>query len=260
MPDDARPDIGHNRPPSDADILRERLAERYAEIIARRDELLEAFGRAPETVDDDDTARRVADFVKQLTSAAKTADGVRVKEKEPHLQGGRLVDAFFKVVTDELGKAKKAMEARLTVYQRKVAEEERKRREEAERVAREEAERARKEAEDRAAALTNEADLSAAVEAEEAAERAAAAARLAERDAEAKAADLSRTRGDLGGVASLRTTWTFREMNRDRIDLEALRPHLAVDSIEKALRSYIKAGGRHIDGAVIFEDQQTVVR
>lgn len=253
------PGIGDNRPPSDADPLRERLSEDYADLVTRRDDLLEAAERIPE-IDSDSIAGKVADFIKQLAATVKAAESHRVAEKEPYLASGRTVDGWFKGISDPLSAKKKAVEQRLTVYQRKKAEEERRRREEAERIARAEAERQRKEAEAAAAALAEETDLDAAIEADERAKQAQADAVAAERAADAKQAELSRTRGEYGSVASLRTFWVGEVEDRDRLDLEALRPHFSLEDMNRAVRSFVKAGGRQLSGAKIFEDTQTVVR
>jgi hypothetical protein len=81
-----------------------------------------------------------------------------------------------------------------------------------------------------------------------------------ERAAEQKQADLSRTRGDLGSVGSLRTDWVHDSFDRGIIDLEALRQHLPADAIDQAIRSFIKAGGRQLRGTSIFEQTTAVVR
>ena len=52
------PAIGHNSPPSDADVLRERLEAENADLIARLEVLLQSFKMAPEQIPDDDTAGR----------------------------------------------------------------------------------------------------------------------------------------------------------------------------------------------------------
>lgn len=253
------PAIGDNMPPETPPI-RDRLVEDYAALAKRRDELIEAADRAPATVEDEDTAGKIGDFIKQLTAAHKNAEAARVDEKEFFLDGGRQVDGFFKTITEPLAKAKKLIEARLTEYQRKKAAEERRRREEEERKAREEADRLAKEAAERAAALAQESDLDEALAAEEAAKAAAAVASKAHQETSANAADLSRTRGDYGSVASLRTFWNFRNLDRDKLDLAPLRAHLPQDGLEKAVRSFIKAGGRDLNGVEIFEDAATVVR
>jgi len=85
------------------------------------------------------------------------------------------------------------------------------------------------------------------------------AARL-EKKADANQAELSRTRGDLGSVSSLRTDWVHDEVNRATIDLEALRPHLPAEAIDQAIRSFIRAGGRELRGTRIYEQTTAVVR
>lgn len=252
--------IGHNDPPDEIAALRERLETTSDALLRRRDELLAASSRVPAAIDDEETCGKVADYIKQVAACAKAAEGARIAAKEPHLAAGRVVDGFFKAVTDPLDKLKRQIEARLTDYQRRKAEAERRRREEEARRQAAEAERARREAEAAAAAIATEADLVPAIGAEEQARQAAADAALAAKGAAAKPAELSRSRGDYGAVASLRTFWDFRDLDRNTVDLETLRPHLPLDAIEKAVRSYIRAGGRKLRGCEIFENTTTAVR
>lgn len=253
--------LGHNRPPSDAELIRQRLEGEAAFLIARKDELIAAVERVPAEIDSDEAAGKVADFVKQLMAAHKAAETARIGAKEPHLEAGRVVDGFFKAITEPLYGAKQKIEARLTVWQRKKAEAERRRREAEERAAREEAEhQAREAAEAARAAITGAGSVDDAVTSDALARQAEADAEAARKSAAAKPADLSRQRGDYGAVASLRTFWDFKDMDRDALDLEALRSHLPLDALEKAVRSYIKAGGRALKGVEIFENSQSVVR
>ena len=157
-------------------------------------------------------------------------------------------------------KAATGLRSRLTIYERAKAAEERRRREAEERHQREEAERLRREADEKAQAAQTDSDLDDAVQAEAAAGDADSDAIRAAQAADAKASDMHKTRGDYGAQSSLRTFWDFTDLDRDKVDLETLRHHLPVDAIEKALRSYIKAGGREIDGARIFENTRSVVR
>jgi hypothetical protein len=153
----------------------------------------------------------------------------------------------------------------------------------------EEAARLKREAEQKAAAATTDAELDAAIAAEAAAAAAAAQvqssdaapevktatelARQAEGDAAiaakavtAKPAEFSRARGDLGAVASLRTFWDFRDLDRAALDLEALRAYLPQDALEKAVRAYVRANfqpghpGKQVAGVVIFENTASAVR
>lgn len=251
--------LHHNQPPADANPLRERLEADHAALVKRAIELSEAVDRAPETVDEDN-AGRVADFIKQITGHMKALDGARVAEKEPYLAGGRTVDGFFKTWTDTLERGKKIVEGRLNVFLRAKAAEERRIREEAERIAREEAARIAREAAEAAAKAQSDADLDRAIAAEDAARKAAADAAKAAQAADAKPADMARTRGDYGAVGTLRREVTFDGLDRAALDLEALRPYLPQDAIEKAIRAFIRAGGRQLRGVRIYETETAVVR
>ena len=279
--------IGHNRPPPDAEQIRDRLAEAHAEIVKRQADLLDAFIRTPETVSDDN-AGSVTDFIKQIAAATKHINVARIAEKEPYLVGGRAVDAFFNRLAEPLNKAKGALQGLLTLYERAKADEERKAREEAARKEREEArrlqaiaderDRAAKEreiaAKEREIAADTDAALDDAINAYTAVGQAEADARqadadarqadadavVAERASKAKAAHLHTTRGDYGSTSSLRTFWDFADMDRRALDLYALRQHIPEDALEKAVRSYINAGGRELRGVRIFKNTKSVVR
>lgn len=256
-----REGIGHNMPPDPITILRNDLAEKAVGLIMRRKEIEARLPHVPERIDDDETAGKVADFIKVAMAAHKAAEGMRVAEKEPHLAAGRAVDGFFKSeLTDPLEKVKKALEPRLTDYQRRKAEEERRLRLEAERVAREEADRRAREAAAAAASMQTEADLPAAIAAEEQAHIAQADVAQAERASGAKSAELSRARGEYGAVASLRETWVGEIVDRDKLDLERLRPYLPLDGLQKAVNGAVKAGIRDLAGARIHLQATSVVR
>lgn len=191
----------------------------------------------------------------------KDGEGRRVKEKEPYLESSRRVDGFFKNVKETLDKIKSKCNAQLTTYQKEVARKERiALAAQAEADAKAAADAARV-AEEALELATSDANLENAVEKEEEAIEAAETASVAEKAAEQSAADLSRTRSSAGGsVSSLTTFWAFRAFDKATIDLDVLRPFLTDADIEKALKAYIKSGGRDIKGAIIFEDQKSVVR
>jgi|TARA_Y100000310_G_scaffold90877_1_gene88169 flagellar biosynthesis GTPase FlhF len=258
MMSDAAPDIGHNDPPSP---VLEGLRETYEKELARASELTIAFSRAPESVDDEETAGKVGDFIKQFTAVIKSGKAAHKAEKEPYLTNGRIVDNFFKAnLIEPMEKLKTSLVERITVYERAKADEERRIREAAEREAREAAEEAARKAAEAEAAMESEEDVDAALVAAEEAEEAQVAARKAAEDADATNADLSRTRGQRGSVASLRTVMKGELVSREKLDLEALRQHLSEDALEKAIRSFVKVGGKELAGARIYEDQQAVVR
>lgn len=249
-------DIGHNRGPIDeADALRERLAEEHAAITKRANELLDALTRLPE-VRDDEAAGKVSDYIKLVAACHKEAEGRRVSAKEPFLQSGRAIDGWFKQITDALAGAKTEASRPLTRY---LTEKEAVRRREAEeqaRLAREESERKAREAailEQQGAKVAAAAALDTAVaSADEAAKLSQAAA--------AKPAEFARTRGDYGSVATLRQRWVGEITDRAALDLEALRPYIAPEALEKAINLAIKAGVRELRGARIFQQADAAIR
>lgn len=254
------PPLDHNMPPlQSGKELRRNLEAEYAGLSSRLEEILRAGERMPATVDNDDVAGRAADFIKQITALAKAAEAARVATKQPYLDAGNTCDGYFKAIIKPLTDCKHIVESRLSAYLRKKAEAERRRREEEERIAREQREKLRREAEEAERKMRDERDLQKAIEAQRLADQAAAQHSKAERRVEAKPADMARTRGDYGGLASLREYWDFDQLDRATLDLEALRNHIPLDGLERAVRSYIKAGGRVLVGCNIFKNTDAVV-
>jgi len=242
--------IGHNEAPDDYAILKGRLLEEEAALLHRRDELLASAARSPEVVDDDETAGKIGDLIKLITACAKSAEARRVTQKEPFLASGRVVDAVFKSsILEPLDRTKRLIQGRLSSFLEQKAASARRAAEEQARLEREAAERLAAEA----AAAADDAKMD---------EAAAAEARALEAEAlaEAKPAELSRSRGDYGSVSSLRTTWESELTDRAQLDLEALRPYFAIADLEKSIRAFVKAGGRELRGARIFEMTTAVVR
>jgi hypothetical protein len=266
----AEPGIGHNlgfisldadgRVVLDANIMREYLGEEIAGLAARKAELLGSVARAPATISDEETAGKIADLTKLIAACIKNAEADRVARKESFLEGGRVIDGVFRGITEPLIRGKADIERRLTLYQREVAEIERRRREFFAQVERAEADRLAREAAEREAAAQTEANIDEAISADALAQQRQADAVAAQKAAEANPAELSRQRSDFGAVASLRRFWDAEGIDRDTLDLETLRPHLPLDALEKAVRSFIRAGGRELRGVRIFENTATTVR
>lgn len=235
------------KPPAEIEAIRERLSEDHKDFIDRADVVIASCGRMPSEVTDEDMAGKFGDQIKILTAAVKDANGRRTMEKEPFLEGGRAVDGFFKTISEKLETHKREAQKPLAVYERAKADAERRRREEEARKAEAEAAAAA------AAAVDSEEALDAAVAAEEVAGKAVV-------EAGATAADMSRTRGKFGSVSSLRTTWGFEDLDRESLDIEALRHHIPQAALETAVRAFIKAGGRELKGVRIVENTDVVVR
>lgn len=80
----------------------------------------------------------------------------------------------------------------------------------------------------------------------------------AARVARAKPADLTRVRGELGSVTSLKQTWYVAELDKATVDLETLRPFLTQDDLMAAAGRFIANGGRKLKGATITEGRDAV--
>jgi hypothetical protein len=81
-----------------------------------------------------------------------------------------------------------------------------------------------------------------------------------DKEAEARPAELSRTRTETGALASLRTVWIGEIVDITALDLNQLRHHISPAALQTAINSFVKAGGRELAGAKIFEQSNVVVR
>ncbi|WP_299074763.1 hypothetical protein [uncultured Paraglaciecola sp.] len=248
--------IGHNRPPTDAELLKDKLASDNAAAIKRADELIEEASNLPDKVETDEQAKAATDTIKSLMAARKSIETIRVNEKEPYLTLGRVVDGFFKESTNRLDQAKENAKAPLDSYIKIQAEKERQRRIEEAAKQRREAEEAAK----IAAALekTNQQEESSRMR--DQATIAEMGAERLDRFSQASPADLSKTRTGSGALASLRTVWVGEVIDQKELDLGLLRHHLSPDALQKAVNSFVKAGGRELKGAKIYEKSETIVR
>lgn len=247
--------MGDNNPPSDMEILQDRISENSKPLMEKIEATLAEARTMPREITDDEQAGEFADCIKEITGLIKTLESTRVAEKEPYLALTRAVDGHFKVPSSKLETAKKWLNEPLTSYQQRKATEERIRREN-------EAAALRKKADD---------DAAAAAELEKSNPVAAgigmAQAVVTEQQAQhvqqsvtVKASELTNSRGNSGALASLRTRVVGEVVSRQMLDLNALRPYFTEDSLQKALNAAISAGVREVAGARIFEKTDTVVR
>lgn len=246
--------IGHNNPPP----LREILAERFAPLSREIEQLAERANEAPKEIANEEQYGAVGDIAVEARKLTKSIDEKRKAEKEPYLQGGRDVDAFFGILLDRVKRIADTLQARADTYARqKAAEERRKREEEARRQQAEEQrqrEIAAKEAErNRPTAAAKHED-----KAEAAAERVAEA----QAAASVKAAELTRTRSATGTVASARTTWDFEITDINAVPLDTLRPFIKREHIEQAIRSFVRINkdSAQLAGVKIFESTKANFR
>jgi hypothetical protein len=273
----ARP--GSNQAPDYAQEETRRLAADYVGLMDALASLRTEAEAFPRGVNDDAEAVARGAVIKKLRDLDSRAEGVRVLEKEPHLRRGNAVDSFFNTLRDQIGRRVRTakpglidvLQGDINEYQERKIAAERARQEaerrEAERAAREAAEAARKaaaEAAEREAAIARarSAQTQAARQAEaEAQQRAADLARAeAQRAAElaeearlaslVKPAEIARVRGSDQSGAGVTLTVAKEPyamlVDREKVDMNALRPYFNEAEIEKALRGWAKAHGHKV--------------
>jgi len=247
--------VGGNYPPP-SETLVEQLARDYEAVDKTVDALAARANGAPAAITNDNEHKIVAELVRDVAGSLKNIESQRVAEKAPFMSAERAVDGFFKKFETRLEKVKLAMNKRIKDFLDAKAAAERRAREEEARVAREAQERAFKEAQ-AAEAAKNEPGVNAALTSAARAEDRAAEADAA---AAAKPAELARTRTDTGVLSTLRTDWTHAIEKYDAIPLDLLRPYFTRAEVDKAIRGFVKAGGRELTGVRIFEDTTAVTR
>jgi hypothetical protein len=52
----------------------------------------------------------------------------------------------------------------------------------------------------------------------------------------------------------VKPTWTFKDLDKSELNLEALRYHISREALEEAVRSYIRYGGRGLKGVDIHPE------
>lgn len=248
--------IGHNKPPA----LKDQLADQYRHFAAEIETIAERANAAPKAVKSDDDLDWVGVIVKDAKTMLKRVDGARKDEKEPHLKASREVDGFFKGMAERLDRIARALEDRATEYQRAKAAEARRKAEEEARKLREQEEAARRKAEEAAAAGRERTADKAEFKAESLAEKAAEA----ERQADSKAADLARTRGASGTLASAKTVTKVRitDLATVQQSMGPLGPYIDSDMIQKAANTWLRVtkGAGSIPGLEVYEDVKATFR
>lgn len=214
-------------------------------------------GTAPARIDTDEECGPWQDAAKEMSALAKLIETTRESTKEPFLAACRIVDGYFKNLSETKGttpgrlqRAHAQIASPISAYLQRKEAEARKAREEAARRAREDQERAdaaarraaqeRQKAEEdgRKRAAANAAARQAQAEAD--ASHAAAKAFEADQQAASKPADLARTRSD-SSLATLKVEWDFKVDDLDAIKGAPLWQYVPRAGKEQAIRAYIKA-------------------
>jgi hypothetical protein len=244
---EALAEIGHNRPPPQS--IFERLADDHKVLQEAVADLAARADATRRTINSKDDLDAVGIIVRDTRLLESRADKARVTEKEPFLSAGREVDAFFKVMTDRLGRISQFFRKIADDYQRAVVIE-------ARRKAEEEARKARAEEDARLAAATAALEAGRDKHAGQhtaKAEEAGQKATQAEATANAGAAELTRQRLDSGVLATSKEEWTFEITDLEEINFNDLKPYFKHEHIEQAIRAAVKLGRRSFAGVRIFK-------
>lgn len=236
---DARLD---NQPPLEERVLMEFVEQLDKEgLTARIAELTASAGRVPASIDDDCTAGKVGDLIRQASAARKRIEELREVHNRPLLNAQRSLKGRMDGMLADLDTAIRGVRGRLDAY---VAEQERKRRE-AQRIADEQARAAREAAE------------TAAREAEAAGKPAPAVSPPTIIPAEIEKPIV---RGDQGAAISTRTVWKSEVEDYKKAFAHVATNANVREAIDKAVAALVRAGTRELKGVRIFEETASAVR
>jgi len=261
---------GRNAPPRPVPLspeqIREYLLYELAGAIDRRAELahaLQATLDAYPTITDDDAMGEVAENRRMAEGLLRMTENRRKDLKEPFLEGGRTVDAWFRGFAEPLRPLLDQLCARMDDYaaqkeaaERKRAAEEASRRAEQAALAQAEADAARRRM--RGGALFPDDPETIAVL--ERADTATREAQEAHALATGRPADLTRVTGVYGAVTSTRLTWDFEVTDIGKVPAE----YLTVDAarVKLAMKDKDRTGKpkRVIPGIAWIPVRKTLVR
>jgi hypothetical protein len=190
---------------------------------------------------DDFIAGHAADFAKDLKAAVNALDGTRTRIKRPVLHAQRLIDGEAKALSDRVMAAVAEVEARVTTYLRAKEAEVR-------RAAEAEAARLAAEAERLASEALRTGEL-----ADDAIEGFKAAEEASEM-ANARALELTRTRGLGGALTALKDNWVWALEDITKV------PNHLLQVNDAAVRLAIRQGAREVPGLRIWNDTKAYVR
>lgn len=240
--------IGHNNPPSEIDIINESLLGHEAEIRK-----LMVFGDAPEAIADEQEAGRITQIIKNAKAVISKVADTHKTVKEPSLEAGRACDTWKRRLEDELKAVVTKFSAPLTAFLDAKEKAERARQLEAARKAQQTAEALQREAvahEDAGIQDTAGELMDAAVHSE------FVAGQIIANVNKAKPAQLAKARSFTGATAAQKLVWTGEINNIAAMNLNALRDHFKLEDIQKAINSFVREGGRELDGVTIKQVAQ----
>lgn len=233
--------------------LRKKLAPRQSAYLEEK--------AAAEQREREEAAERMRAEAKRKADEAERAQEEERKAEAERAKARAAEEAAYKLAMEEQERAAKAAREAEEAKKRDddaAAAKAKRDAEEADAKAKAALEDARKKSEAEAEA-SRKADA-AGREASKADAQLASAARIErqasrlEDSARDKPAALARTRGDYGSVSTLQTRWVGELANRRELDLEAIRGFIPEDALVQAIGAFVRAGGRDLRGARIFEE------
>lgn len=241
--------IGHNNPPTDADILKDYLKSNNSELLEEAENIGLEMEFLPNPVKTDEAAIKVTEFIKRVNDCNKKMESAREENKAPYFQAGKTVDAFFKEYKTKLDSVAADLKKPLLVFQQEKATE-------AARLAKIEEDRLKKEAAEKLVEATVQEALGSsiasdllddAIKAEKQAEKAGNVVGLgAVKSATASSGIRKRMVGELESL--------------DKLDIVKLKKFFTEADIKKAINAMVASGIHECAGVKIYEKQEVVVR
>lgn len=235
---------GHNNPPSEIEILKQRL-DGYE--IGKELERL-SLKVIPSEIVDEKQAGEISDYIAAVKGTIDSVTKAHKKEKQPFWDAGKAADAWKNDFETKLSALINKASAPLLAWNRKKREEEEERQRQIAEAARIKAEELAKQAEVHAQeGLEDTANelLSAAIQEEEK----AAMIQSNSNDVTVK------SRGSFSS-SGIKIQWIGTIESIAALDLEALRPYFKEDDLLSTLNRAVKDGKRDIRGAKIFKDEK----
>lgn len=240
--------IGHNNPPSEIEILQQRL-DGY-EIQKDFDRL--SSRAIPSEIADDKQAGEISDYIAAVKKTVDSVSEIHAKEKKPFWDAGKAADKWKNDFTESFQGLSKKASAPLFVWNKKKEAEEQERERQIAAKARENSEKLAAQAEAHAKeGLADTANdlMDAAIQEEQ-------KAALIQSNSNVVSVKSS------GGFSSsgIQKTWVGEIESQAAIDLEALRNYFKPDEILSALNRAVKDGKRDIRGTRIFQEEKLSTR
>lgn len=244
-----RLEIGGNHPPSEIEILKQRL-ESY---IKEENLINELTARMmPNEIDNDIAAGTVADHIRSLKSVRIAVENIFKAEKAPFFEACKVADAWKNARWLKIDDCIASGSKPILAWNRKKEDVEKARQLELARLAQEEAEM-----------LANEAEVHADAGIPDTAEELMDFAIEEEKKADILIAKSNDIRGRSYGSfssASSRKVWIGAIENVELVDLNLLRKYFSRSDIEAAVNRAVKEGIRELKGVKISEEDKLTIR